>query len=163
MIVYQLDDEGYFVNQTEADESPKEPGVYHIPGGCVKEAPPSIPEGKRAKYNNGTYSLEDIPPPKREPDPEPEPLSEFSIKEEAHKRIARATGARGTLETMADQLNMLMEEVIAMKKFMLKPANEVEEVKDKIDQVRAVVPELERTLPEDYKDDKHWPEFSRQV
>ena len=40
--VYQLDEEGYLVGQTIAFESPLEPGVFHIPRGCVdtdKELP----------------------------------------------------------------------------------------------------------------------------
>jgi hypothetical protein len=40
--VYQLDEEGYLVGQTIAFESPLEPGIFHIPRGCVdtdKELP----------------------------------------------------------------------------------------------------------------------------
>ena len=33
--VYQLNDEGYLIGVTVAFESPLEPGVYHIPRGCV--------------------------------------------------------------------------------------------------------------------------------
>lgn len=33
--VYQLDEEGYLVGQTIAFESPLEPGVFHIPRGCI--------------------------------------------------------------------------------------------------------------------------------
>lgn len=40
--VYQLDEEGYLVGQTIAFESPLEPGIFHIPRGCIdtdKELP----------------------------------------------------------------------------------------------------------------------------
>jgi hypothetical protein len=40
--VYQLNEEGYLLGQTIAFESPLEPGVFHIPRGCVdtdKELP----------------------------------------------------------------------------------------------------------------------------
>lgn len=62
MIVQQLSPEGYFVGSIAADESPLEPGVWLIPGGCVEAEAPSIPEGKRAKWVDG-WILEDIPPP----------------------------------------------------------------------------------------------------
>ncbi len=40
-IVYQTDSAGLFVGNTVADESPREPGVWHIPSGCVEKAPPA--------------------------------------------------------------------------------------------------------------------------
>lgn len=69
--VYQLDANGYFTNVTTADESPLEPGVYLIPGGCIDAPVPTTPEGQRAKWN-GAWMFEDIPVP--EPEPEPEPV-----------------------------------------------------------------------------------------
>ncbi|MEY3766920.1 MAG: hypothetical protein RLZ03_1880 [Pseudomonadota bacterium] len=70
--VSQLDADGYFVGVTVADESPLEPGVFLIPAGAVDAEPPAIPEGQRARWNNG-WALEAIPQPDPEPDPEPEP------------------------------------------------------------------------------------------
>lgn len=62
MIVYQLNPDGYFLYQTEADESPREPGVYHIPAHCVLDAPPEIPENMCAKFSeeNG-WEVVDFP------------------------------------------------------------------------------------------------------
>jgi hypothetical protein len=69
--VIQLDAAGYFVGFATADESPLEPGVYLIPGGCIEAATPDVPEGQRAMWN-GAWVFEDIPQP--EPEQEPEPV-----------------------------------------------------------------------------------------
>jgi hypothetical protein len=60
--VTQLDDEGYFVGTTIADKSPLEPNVYLIPRNCIEVEPPQIPDGYKAKWNNG-WELELIPVP----------------------------------------------------------------------------------------------------
>jgi hypothetical protein len=72
--VIQLDVDGYFVGFTSADESPLEPGVFLFPAGAVDAPTPTVPEGKRAKWN-GAWVLEDIPQPEPEPDPEPVELT----------------------------------------------------------------------------------------
>ena len=69
--VTQLDADGYFVGFATADESPLEPGVFLIPGGCIEAEAPTIPEGQRAKWD-GAWAFEDIPQP--EPEQEPEPV-----------------------------------------------------------------------------------------
>ena len=51
--VCQLDANGYFVGLTAADESPLEPGEFLIPGGCIDETAPTIPEGHRARWVEG--------------------------------------------------------------------------------------------------------------
>lgn len=63
--VIQLDDEGYFVGVTTADESPLEPGVFLIPGGCIEAELPQIPDGQRAKWD-GAWVYEAIPQPEEE-------------------------------------------------------------------------------------------------
>lgn len=67
-IVCQLDDDGYFVGTTVADESPLEPGTYHIPRAAVDASLPEIPENHKAKWNNG-WIYEPIPGPEPEPEP----------------------------------------------------------------------------------------------
>lgn len=59
--VSQLDAQGYFTGLTQADESPLEPGIFPLPAGCVDALPPEIPEGKCARYLNGTFTLEALP------------------------------------------------------------------------------------------------------
>lgn len=69
MLVFQLDDLGYLVGQCEADESPRQPGFFLIPGGCVSDPPPAIGEGQRARHVGGQWTVEVI-----QADPEPEPV-----------------------------------------------------------------------------------------
>ena len=58
-MVYQTNQLGLYVGQAEAEESPLEPGVFLIPGGCVETAPPKIPAYKAACWSNGKWSLVD--------------------------------------------------------------------------------------------------------
>ncbi|MDR2308856.1 MAG: hypothetical protein LBE53_16890 [Paucimonas sp.] len=57
--VYQTSPVGLFTGITEADESPLEPGVFLVPGGCVETPPPLIPENKAAHWNGQAWSLVD--------------------------------------------------------------------------------------------------------
>lgn len=58
-VVSQLDAAGRFIGSTVADESPLEPGVFHIPGGAVDVPPPVVPGGKFARWANG-WVFEDL-------------------------------------------------------------------------------------------------------
>ena len=69
--VIQLDNNGYFLGVTVADESPLEPGVFLYPANTVDADIPDIPDGHRALWNNG-WVIEAIPVPVT-PEPEPEP------------------------------------------------------------------------------------------
>ena len=57
--VFQTDRLGLFTGTAEAEESPLEPGVFLIPGGCVEVAPPKIPANKGACWSNGKWVLVD--------------------------------------------------------------------------------------------------------
>lgn len=59
-LVYQTNHLGILVGAVKADESPLEPGVYMIPGGCVETAPPAIPEHKAAWWNGSDWQLVDF-------------------------------------------------------------------------------------------------------
>lgn len=59
--VYQLDAAGYFVGEAIADESPRRPGTFHIPGGCVELAPPVDKPGTRRRLVHGEWTYEPIP------------------------------------------------------------------------------------------------------
>lgn len=58
-IVYQTDHLGIFIGAVTADESPLEPGVYLVPGGCVEVKPPAVPEQKAAWWNGKAWQLVD--------------------------------------------------------------------------------------------------------
>lgn len=58
-----IDEAGYFVGLTVADESPLEPGVFLLPAGAVDTAQPTVPKGQRAKWSGEAWALEAIPQP----------------------------------------------------------------------------------------------------
>ena len=61
LTVYQTSSDGLFCFETDADESPLEPGVFLIPRGCVREPPPKAPYGYRARYVAGRWDVEQVP------------------------------------------------------------------------------------------------------
>lgn len=58
-LVYQTDHLGIFIGAVAAEESPLEPDVWMIPGGCVETPPPAIPEHKAAWWNGLAWQLVD--------------------------------------------------------------------------------------------------------
>jgi hypothetical protein len=67
---YQFDGSGLFQGETEADESPLEPGVYLLPAGCTFVAPPkSVPDGKWPRWTGFNWTFATKPKP-AEPKPE---------------------------------------------------------------------------------------------
>jgi hypothetical protein len=72
--VYQLDQTGAYLGETIAHESPLEPGVYLIPGGCVEIAPPETKEGEVAIWD-GVWTLVDLPEPEKPKEPTAEELA----------------------------------------------------------------------------------------
>lgn len=57
MKVYQTDENGFYVGEVEATESPLEPGVFLIPGGCVEDAPPAVAAQQAAKREGGAWKV----------------------------------------------------------------------------------------------------------
>lgn len=83
--VIQLDAAGYFAGFATADESPLEPGVFLIPGGCIDVSAPAIPDGQRAKWD-GAWVFEGIPQPEPElPTPEQEPIPYDELRKDAYR------------------------------------------------------------------------------
>jgi len=70
--VCQLNEQGYFIGTTIADESPLEEGVFHLPRNSIDVPAPVIPENHLAKWSNGNWEFEAIPEPEVE---EPEEVS----------------------------------------------------------------------------------------
>lgn len=58
-IVYQCDDDGWFVGITTADESPEEPGIFHIPRNAYEDAPPVFKpgDGERVRRVAGGWEI----------------------------------------------------------------------------------------------------------
>jgi hypothetical protein len=62
--VYQHDPAGHFVSFADADESPLEPGVYILPRGCVRPAPPDEwPANLWPRWNGAAWELVPRPRP----------------------------------------------------------------------------------------------------
>lgn len=77
-IIYNYDSEsGRFLQESEADESPLEPGVYLIPAFATDIAPPSAPDGQYAAFINGAWQLLDEPEPEIPENPLPPTQAEI--------------------------------------------------------------------------------------
>lgn len=64
MIVYHYNAAGLYQGETEADESPLEPGVYLMPARCTQTPPPAdIPEGRWPRWNGVAWDLANKPRP----------------------------------------------------------------------------------------------------
>lgn len=61
-IVYQYDVAGMFIGQTDADESPLEPGVFLIPARCVEVAPPEFTGDQWPRWNGAKWELIAVSP-----------------------------------------------------------------------------------------------------
>lgn len=58
MNVYQTDQDGYFVGEVEARESPLDPGAFLIPAGCVTAAPPATAANEAAQFVDGAWVVQ---------------------------------------------------------------------------------------------------------
>lgn len=88
MQVFQTDALGYLVGTTTAEESPREPGVFSIPAGCVKEAPPKTKDDERARMVDGKWTVEKIVTP--------EPVKPTREQISTARRIAYANPVSGS-------------------------------------------------------------------
>lgn len=78
--VVQLDAGGYFAGVVQADESPLEPGVFLLPGGCIDTLPPTTPAEHRAQWDGSQWQY--VPIILTPEDPEtgvPDPLTPEEI------------------------------------------------------------------------------------
>jgi len=56
--VYQTDAAGMYRGPTDADESPLEPGVWHLPSGTIETPPPEAwPEDQWPRWNGVRWEL----------------------------------------------------------------------------------------------------------
>lgn len=83
---------GLLLGESNADESPLEPGVWLIPANATTKEPPSAQNGKTINFVNSAWVYQDIPLP----EPEPEPF----VPTYKEKRAA-------AYPSIADQLDLL--------------------------------------------------------
>lgn len=69
MKIYHYDDVGIFHGESEADESPLEPGVFLIPANATAIKPPAPDAGQKVIYQAGVWTVVDIPSPPAPPVP----------------------------------------------------------------------------------------------
>lgn len=69
MKIYHFNEQGRFVAQGIADESPLEPGVFMLPAMATGVKPPEVGAGYVAMWNGAdwTIQLDDVPPPPAAP------------------------------------------------------------------------------------------------
>ena len=72
--VIQLDEDGYFIGLTVADESPLEPNVFLLPARAIDAPMPVLSDSVRAKWN-GEWIYETLVEPEPEKQPEPQSLT----------------------------------------------------------------------------------------
>jgi hypothetical protein len=68
-IYHYTQDKGIFCATGIADESPLEPGVFHIPAHATTIEPPSFEETEMAVFVNGAWEVQLLPPPPPAPVP----------------------------------------------------------------------------------------------
>lgn len=104
--VCQLDVAGYFIGSATAYESPRDPGVFPLPGGCIDAPVPDLPEGQRAKWVDGAWVFEDIPVVPEPPEPTLDQLKAAAwerIKTERDRRTDQGGFKVGTKWFHSDQ------------------------------------------------------------
>ncbi len=72
--VFQLNAAGVLIGEAQADESPLEPGIYHLPAGCVEQDPPPPRDGQIRVFADGGWRY--VPEPVTEFVPIIEPTAE---------------------------------------------------------------------------------------
>jgi hypothetical protein len=99
MKIFNYDDTGLFLYESEADPDPLQPGKFLLPARSTSKQVPAIPQGKRARFNETDWALEDIPVPVTPP---PQTLEQKkaarwnAIKSERDRRIQNGGYKVGT-------------------------------------------------------------------
>jgi hypothetical protein len=97
MQAYQYDRAGLYAGTTEADESPLEPGVYLLPGGCTLVPPPSpqeVPEDQWPRFNGTAWVLVNRPQPAA-PTPAEDPVAKLQAFLAQNPDVAALLGNAG--------------------------------------------------------------------
>lgn len=63
MKIFNYDSNGIFIDETNAEESPLEPGVFLIPAKATSISPPAFNDSQVARFVNDVWVIESIPKP----------------------------------------------------------------------------------------------------
>ena len=101
MKIYNYNPEnGYFVGESLADESPLESGVYLIPANATEIAAPKTTKDKVAVFINDGWELQDLPK---------EPVIDLEAeKAEAEAKAAQRQAILDRLGLTADELQTIL-------------------------------------------------------
>jgi hypothetical protein len=184
MIVYQTDNQGFYLGPVQADESPLEAGVFLIPAGCVEEEPPTFSGNERPRWEGGRWVLETIP----EPQPITLPLNQL-VNVERDRRVLEGSTFQitgyGTVRIRGDetttrnlqglafgaQLRMAQGDLSSLTPFrdednvvhMLTPMQVIELWSKGAAFISACfqaawdLKDGPEGIPEDYQEDRYWP------
>lgn len=84
---YQFDHAGLLQGVTEADESPLELGVYHLPARCTLVPPPDdVPDDKWPRFNGRAWDL--VTRPQRTADAPENPVDKLKAFFDANPDVA---------------------------------------------------------------------------
>jgi len=85
MRIYHFDDDGVFINSSDARQDPLDADNFLIPRNATTVAPPPVAVGEQACFADGAWSIQAIPTP--EPEPAPAPLTFAQQREIAYGEI----------------------------------------------------------------------------
>jgi len=113
--VIQLDEHGYFLGVTTANESPLEPGIFHMPANTIDTSVPTFKDGQRARWD-GKWVLEDIPV-----EPEPAPIVLTYAQKRAREYPPMADYLDGIVKGDKSQIDKYIADCKAVKLKYPKP------------------------------------------
>lgn len=108
--VYQCDDDGWFVGITTADESPEEPGVFHIPRNAYEDAPPVFKPGDGERVRRVARGWEIVKPETTPTTPEP-PKGAPTTCTQAQGLVALFAIKRITEDNILEAIDSIPDEV----------------------------------------------------
>lgn len=87
MKIFNYDELGLFLFESEADPDPLQPGKFLLPARSTSKQVPAVPQGKRARFDGTNWGLEDVPVPSTETVESKKARQWNAIKAERDRRI----------------------------------------------------------------------------
>jgi len=88
MIAYNYHHQtGIYLGQSEADESPLEPGVFLLPANATFQAPPTAENGKQIVWTGQGWEVENISIEPEPTEPQPKPITWDDIRNKRNGRL----------------------------------------------------------------------------